>query len=268
LVHGASYSWFVFARGLAEFREGKFDQAIATMRGDATLLGGHIVRPVIAMALHRTGRLTEARKTLALAIPSHDSKATQAREQFDWTCHLLRREAEGVVLPNLPAFLRGEYQPRENDERFALLAGQLANCEFEGRMGTAARLYADALATEPELAEDVAAGIRYHAARVAALAGCCQGKDADQLRDDERTLRRRQALDWLRQDLTWSAKLFEGRKAQTNDWIVTRLRFWLVDPDLAGVHTKDALARLLKEDRAQWERLWSDVDVLLKRVRE
>ena len=35
--------------------------------------------------------------------------------------HVLRREAEGLILPDLPAFLEGTYQPRSNDERFALL---------------------------------------------------------------------------------------------------------------------------------------------------
>ena len=265
-AHGASYSWFLFARGLAEYREGKLDQAISTMRGDACLLGGHIVRPVIAMALYRTGDLAEARKNFAAAIVSYDWRATRARGQFDWTCHLLRREAEGVVLPNLPAFRRGEYQPREKGERAALLTAQLASCEFEGRMGAAARLFSDAFAREPDLPEDVVAGARYHAPSAAVLAGCGQGSDADQLRDDERSLRRRQALDWLRQDLAWCGKQVDGGAAKTNAWIGPSLRFWLVDPDLTGVRAKDALARLPDEEHERWERLWSDLDALLRRV--
>ena len=61
-AHGGAYSWFLFARGLAEYREGKFDQAIATMRGDASRLDGPITRLVLAMALHQDGQLAEARK--------------------------------------------------------------------------------------------------------------------------------------------------------------------------------------------------------------
>ena len=126
-AHGGNYSWFLFARGLAEYREGKFDQAISTMRGDASRVDGPIARLVLAMALHRDGQLAEARKTLAAAILSYDWRATQARDHDAWICHMLRREAEGLILPNLPAFRRGEYRPQDKDERLALLAGQLAS---------------------------------------------------------------------------------------------------------------------------------------------
>ena len=163
-------AWFLFARGLAEYREGKFDQAISTMRGDASRLDGPITRLVLAMALHQGGQLAEARKTLAAAILSYDWRATQARDHGAWICHVLRREAEGLVLPNLPAFRRGEYRPQDKDERVALLAGELASCEFEGLQGAAARLYTEAFAAEPKLAEDVLAATRYHAAGAAALA--------------------------------------------------------------------------------------------------
>jgi len=193
-------------------------------------------------------------------------KAIQARDHHAWICHLLRCEAEGLVISNLPAFRRGEYQPRDNDERVALLAGQLATCEFQGLHGAAARLYTEAFAAEPKLAEDVLAATRYHAARAAALAGCGQGKDAEHLPDQERALRRRQALDWLRQDLTWCGQRLDDDNAQINARIRQGLQFWWGDPDLSGVRAKDALARLPDEERERWERLWSDVDGLLRRV--
>ena len=99
-AHGGNHSWFLFARGLAEYREGKFDQAIATMRGDASRVGGPMTRLVLAMALHRDGQLAEARKTLAEAIVSYDWKAVQERDHDAWICHVLRREAEGLILPS------------------------------------------------------------------------------------------------------------------------------------------------------------------------
>ena len=37
-------------------------------------------------------------------------------------------------------------------------------------------------------------------------------------------------------------------------------------PDLVRIHAKDALARLPDEERERWERLWSDVDALLRSV--
>ena len=235
------------------------------MRGDASRLDGPITRLVLAMALHQDGQLAEARKTLAAAILSYDWKATQARDHDAWICHVLRREAEGLILPNLPAFRRGEYRPQDKDERLALLAGKLASCEFDGLRCAAARLYSDAFAAEPKLAEDVLAATRYHAARAAASAGCGQGKDADQLDDKERAVLRRQALDWLRQDLTWCGQRLDDGNAQINARIRQGLRVWCGDPDLAGVRAKDALARLPDEERERWKRLWSDVDALLLR---
>jgi len=120
------------------------------MRGGGSRLYGSNTRLVLAMALHRVGQFGEARKTLAAAILSFDWKATQTRNHDVWICHLLRPEAEGQVISNLAAFRRGEYRPQDNDERVALLAGQLASCEFEGLQGAAARLYSDAFAAEPK----------------------------------------------------------------------------------------------------------------------
>jgi serine/threonine-protein kinase len=166
----------------------------------------------------------------------------------------------------LPAFRRGEYEPQDNDERLALLAGQLASCEFEGLHGAAARLFCDAFAAEPKLADDVPAGARYRAARAAALAGCGQGKDADELNDEERALLRRQALDWLRQELTWFGQRVDDGNAQTAALIRQRLQLLWRDPALDAVRADDALARLPDEEREHWEQLWSDAETLLRRV--
>jgi tetratricopeptide (TPR) repeat protein len=94
-AHGGNYSWFLFARGLAEYREGKFDQAIATMRGDASRVDGPITRLVLAMALHQDGQLAEARKTLAAAILSYDWKAIQAREAAGLSSRRARTARQG-----------------------------------------------------------------------------------------------------------------------------------------------------------------------------
>ena len=46
------------------------------------------------------------------------------------------------------------------------------------------------------------------------------------------------------------------------------LRHWQTDPDLAGVRDKAALEKLPDAERADWEKLWSDVAELLKKVVE
>src|SRR5262249_56598809 len=117
--------YFLFAQGLAEFRRGQFDPAVSAMRGEADRMPGPAPRLVLAMALHRSGQTAEARKTLA-AVLAPGWTVNQARFPIDWSSHVLRREAEALILPNLPAFLDGKYQPRDNNERLALLgAAQL-----------------------------------------------------------------------------------------------------------------------------------------------
>ena len=98
------------------------------------------------------------------------------------------------------------------------------------------------------------------------MAGCGQGEDADRLHDEERALRRRQALDWLRQDLNWWGKRLDAGDARAKAQVRQRLQIWQGDPDMAGVRGKDALASLPAEERGRWERLWSDVDAMLRRV--
>jgi hypothetical protein len=112
-----------FVHGLAEYRQGQFDRAIATLQGDASGVLGPAPRLVLALSLHRSGQATEARKLLAAAILAHDRRATQvrARDQNEWIYHILRREAEAVILPKLQAFRQGDRQPQDNYERLALL---------------------------------------------------------------------------------------------------------------------------------------------------
>jgi hypothetical protein len=102
-----------------------------------------------------------------------------------------------MILPSLPAFLQGDYWPQDNDERPALLG----ICQFEPRYSAAVRLYADAFAFDPHLADNLTAeclrrtrgyehprnpievfnaACSLSAARSVALAGCGLGKDGAQ----------------------------------------------------------------------------------------
>jgi serine/threonine-protein kinase len=170
--HNWARPYFLFAKGLAEYRQGRMDSAIALMTGDASRVMKPAPHLVLAMAQHRQGQKEKARKTLAAAILAFDWSAAQADNRDAWICHVLRREAEAMILPNLPAFLQGKHQPRDNDERVALLGV----CQFQSLRRAAARLYADAFVTDPELAADLHAGHRYRAARFAAPGRCRPGE--------------------------------------------------------------------------------------------
>jgi len=167
-----------------------------------------------------------------------------------------------ILDARLPRILRGTQKPANAAEQFDL--AQL--CVFKKHYAAAARFSRDAFTAEPKLAEAVPEAARYNAACAAALAGGGQGKDAGGLDDKERARWRRQALDWLRQDLTWWGKAIDKDNARTNAQARLMMQHWLTDADFAGVRGRDALARLPEEERRPWERLWSDVDALRRRV--
>jgi eukaryotic-like serine/threonine-protein kinase len=249
---------FLFAQALADYRQGQFDRAIILLRGEASRVLGPAPRLVLAMALHRNGKGAEARKVLAEAVLSWDWRATQARDQDVWLYHVLRREAEGLILPNLPAFLAGEYQPRDNDERLALLAV----CQFTNRTLALARLYADAFAADPRLAENPGTSHRYGAARAAALAGCARGADVAGLGEEERRRWRQQARRWLREDLTAWEQSLGGAAGRLR---AAQLARWRADPDLAGLREPAELAKFPADERTDCFALWAEVGAQLGR---
>ena len=44
------------------------------------------------------------------------------------------------------------------------------------------------------------------------------------------------------------------------------MRHWQQNADLAAVRDADALAKLPETERAEWHKLWQDVEALLKRA--
>jgi hypothetical protein len=62
--------------------------------------------------------------------------------------------------------------------------------------------------------------------------------------------------------------VLDKNNAQSKAQVLQMMRHWRTDGDLVGVRAKDTLAQLPDEERKQWERLWSDVDALLRCVSE
>ena len=257
-----TYPNSLFTQGLAEYRQGRFDQAITMMRGEAAQVGGPGPRLILALALHRNGQVAEARKTLAAAVMTHDWTTHRAVDQNGWIVHVLRREAEGLILPKLRDFLDGNYQPQDNDERLAMLGA----CQHQERWAALARLYAEAFAADPQLAEDLRAGHRYRAACAACLAGCGRGEDARGLDVSERTGHRALARAWLRADLLAWKQAFHADPTATREALRGRLTQWRADPDFAGLSDPGALERLSAEERKECLALWEEVEGLLDRT--
>ena len=122
------------------------------------------------------------------------------------------------------------------------------------------------LRAQPTLADPLQSLHRYNAACAAALAAAGQGEDTGKLDGKERARLRNQALGWLRDDLAAWGKVTDGGPPQAKAAAQQTLKHWQEDSDLAGIRDKDALDKLPEAERADWKKLWADVDALLKKV--
>jgi serine/threonine-protein kinase len=254
--------YFLFAKGLAEYRRKNHRSAIAILEGEASHVIGPAPRIVLAMAQHRSGEREKARRTLASAVIDHDWRAASADERELLIYHVLRREAEAMLFPNLPAFLEGTNRPTDQCERLAFVGA----AEFNNLTCASARLYADAFAAEPSLANDPQRARRYYAACMAASAGSGRGKDASNLDDKERARLREQARRWLRAELAaWGKKLDSDRAAKTS--VEKALTRWRNDPDLAGLREPNFLNKLSVAESRACRELWNEIDAQIERAR-
>jgi tetratricopeptide (TPR) repeat protein len=216
---------------------------------------------LLGFVLMQQARFDEAVTSLKQAgalLPAGDPQRDSVRQ------HLQQCRRYVTLNARLPKILRGAEKPASAAEQLELALV----CSLKKYHAAAARFSRAAFAAEPKLAEVVPAGNRYNAACAAAQAGCGQGQDADRPDDKERAVWRRQALDWLRRDLAWWAEALDKGNTQTRARVRQALKHWQSDDDLAGVRARDALTRLPEKERRQWERLWSDVAVLLRRASE
>jgi tetratricopeptide (TPR) repeat protein len=158
------------------------------------------------------------------------------------------------------AALRRGAPPKDDAERLAL--AQRA-CDTQ-RYAEAARLWAEALASDPKLAADRRARHRYNAACAAALAAAGRDQDDPKPDDAARAELRRRALGWLKAELAAWSRSLDSADPKARAAVAATLRHWRDDPDLAGVRDADALAALPEAERDGWRALWAEVDRLLK----
>src|SRR5262249_11044083 len=158
---------------------------------------------------------------------------------------LVRETEQAIALePKLPAFLKGDLKPRDAAELDLLLCLCWAKKQYAG----AARLYADAFAADPKLAEDLRAEHRCDAARHAARAGAGLGDGAG-LEEKERARWRRQAVKWLQDDLAARVRQLKSAEYDERMEAAERLRWWRQDPALASLRDEKMLQQLPTAER-------------------
>ncbi len=150
---------------------------------------------------------------------------------------------------------------RETKERKKRLA--LSQVAYDRKQfSLATRILAEALASDPMLGENRQTQLRYKAARAAALAAAGGAVDEQPLDDAAKAKLRRQALDWLKSELTAWSKLFDSGPPQNRVYLVAELSDWQHDTALAGIRDAAALAKLPPEEQKEWQALWARVPEL------
>jgi tetratricopeptide (TPR) repeat protein len=103
------YEWFLFAKGLHDYRTGKYADALTTCRESRRRVPGTkgqpealtvLNRAIEAMALHRSGDEAGAKRALAEAKPllDHHVPGIDFAWWHDWlAAHMLYREAEALI---------------------------------------------------------------------------------------------------------------------------------------------------------------------------
>jgi tetratricopeptide (TPR) repeat protein len=208
---------------------------------------GQNALPRVLLAL---GRYTEAREAAGSILerkPPDKAVRSQAESY----------QRQASLGDRLPAVLRGQDRPSNATQGldFAEL------CWLQGHYSDAVHLTADALATDPKLANDLTNYYRYKAACHAASAGCQMGHGTAKLSEEARARMRAQALKWLRADLNECRDLARTRAHWSE--AMNHLSWWHENDDLSGVRDLIGLARLPEAERKEWEAFWADVKAIL-----
>jgi superkiller protein 3 len=251
-------AWAHNSLGDALSDKGQVEEAIASyskaIELDPKLAWAH---NSLGVALSDKGQVDEAIARFRKAIEL-DPMSGSARTA------LANAERMATARDKLPAFQDGSYTPASNGERLGL-AGW---CRIRKLHRTATRLYAEAFAADPMLADDVAAGHRCDATSSAALAAAGKGDEAAVLDDPERARLRKQALDWLRADLARWTELLEPGPPALRAAARKALKHWQHDRDLVGIRDPKALAQLPEAERKECEALWAEVQALIDRAQK
>ena len=157
----------------------------------------------------------------------------------------------------------GNYQEYSSG-RYLLTLGQ--SCYDKRKYATSARLWSEALAVIPGLADNRQAGHRYNAACSAAQAGSGNGEDDPRPDESAKAAFRRQSSEWLHAELSAWSKIAQTVGPGNPETVAKTLTHWKEDADLAGVRDEKELAKLPEAERAEWRALWAEVDALLAKV--
>ena len=246
--------------GIALTSQGKVNEAVPAFREAIRL------KPEFAIAHCKLGIILieqgDFSGSVAMLRRGHELGEKQPGWRFPSEQWLAEAERRAALAGRLPALLKGEQLPKDLAERLAV--AQM--CFATKRFAAAARFWAEALASDPKLAENRQTQIPYNAACAASLAAAGQGNDDPKPQDDAKAKLREQALAWLKAELSAWKRVSTTVEPSSPELVAKTLAHWKQDSDLAGVHDEQELAKLPEAERAAWKTFWADVTALLKQV--
>jgi tetratricopeptide (TPR) repeat protein len=165
-----------------------------------------------------------------------------------------------ALLPRLDEVATGRAKPATPAEAIELAIFAAS----QGRYGLGVRLYSEAFAADPALADPLKYPYRYWSACDAVRAGGGKDKDLPKVEPVEWSRLTGLALKWLRADLArWTSQATDPKRRQQ---VRDQLTNWKNEAALAPVRDPAALAAMPSADRKAWEDLWRDVDALLAAI--
>jgi serine/threonine-protein kinase len=250
-LHQARYNL-----GNIYWEQGMLDLAAACFRAVVSKLPDHAEAHCnLGLLSQQLGQFADAARYLRRGHKLGSSQSGWRYPSADW---LRQAERLAELDARLPAILRGVAWPARPRERLEWAFFCQVGKQYHA---AAAGLFVAAFTANPAWADDLRAGNRFRAACSAVLAGCGQGKDSAGCDDRERARWRQQGLAWLRADLTLWEKRWKKGTANEKAAALQALRSWLGSKPLAGVRDAKALP---KAERANWRKLWQDVERLQK----
>ncbi len=208
---------------------------------------------------HNLSRLGRFKEALAALRRGHELGSRNPRWRYPSAHWVAQCERLVELDGKLSQVLGGEREPAGARERLALAT----ICRTKKLHAAEARFWKDALAAEPALVEIRRASHRYNAACAAALAGCAFGEDADTLDEAARAQWRKQALTWLRAELTAWRKQIESEHGPAMKTALRMLAHSKRDPDFAGIREQTELGKLPESEHKAWRAFWAEVDATL-----
>ena len=250
-----------FDLGIALAIEGRLAEAVAEFReavrlnpddADSHVNLGHALR----IQWEFVSAAEEYRKARDL------TKGKPERKLANSDLELAEDRRLAIVAPRLSELLRGEDRPKDAAEaiEFAFLAYE------KRKFGPAARWYAEAFSADSKLAEDLDAGNRYTAACSAAQVGAGKWEVQPPPSENEKTRWRKQALAWLKADLTRRTEHTRAGTTEAKVEVRRRLTEWKRENDFLGIRDETAITALPEDEQKACRAIWAEVDQLLKTV--